>query len=108
MIKTFDEYNKRIEEIDSFEREMRKLIDEWISMNFPELIQSRRYKDCFKFTKVDLKKYPEAKEMNKYFHINFNGINGGGYISLTKEKYKDLLYFIDNQELYRSAKKYNL
>jgi hypothetical protein len=108
MITTFEDYNNSKEELETFETKICNLIDEWIKIGgYPKTLY--RYKKCFKFTKPDFEEYPAAKEEGAYLHINFTKTDfDNGYITLNKDEYEDLLNFINDPELYKATKNYNL
>jgi hypothetical protein len=111
MIVSFEEYNKKRRDIADYKKSILEMIDEFVKIHegIKEKIKIRtgggKYDSAFDF-------YNSQKGENNFI-VHFSYLSSYGStiqneLRFTYKEYQDLLDFMRDPEIYRSAKKYNL
>ena len=105
MIKTFDDYIKTQDDANNYKKSVLKLIDYYI-LNDDEYVKKhenivKTYERCFDFY-FSNDNYFVIKHFDRNEDVNMI------FFKINSVDYKNLLKFIDNPELYKDTKKFNL
>jgi len=123
-IKRFDNINEnfsmetwteeKFEKIDNMRKQLEKvdesacyLIAEYMTFNFIDELELEE--DCIdEFTVLRYEKY--ENDINYSLYVNYQKEYGDDveWISFTHKQFADLLEYMNNPDLYKSSKKYNL
>jgi len=95
MIVNFEEYNKKEKELEEYKKSLCKLIDDYILYN--KLIDNEAYKGCFDYFFDQHGKFTIHYKEMFYYSQQF-----------VIDSYMDLKKFVEDPELYKNTKKYNL
>ena len=109
MIVSFEEFNRKVKDFVDYKKKLLSVIDDFMLWN-DDLRKKYKIDNYIESFDFDVRENDEKRYLIlQYIHSGFNDIHKyQRQTAFSKKEYEELRKFMENPELYKSVKKYNL